>query len=59
MTFSCPNFDFNSENLCMKLNSECIPGRPGCVLFGKVKLSETVKARLAELEEEVRQKRKR
>ena len=39
----------------MKLNSECIPGRPGCVLYGKVKLSEPVKARLAELEEETKQ----
>jgi len=58
MTFSCPNFDFNSDNLCMKLNSECIPGRPGCLLFGKVKLSEPVKARLAELAEETKLARK-
>ena len=49
MTFSCKNFDFN-ENNCMKLKCECIPGRPGCVLEGKVKFSEEIEKRLAELE---------
>jgi hypothetical protein len=50
MTFSCKNFDFNNDN-CMKLHSDCIPGRPGCVLEGKVKFSEDIAARLKELEE--------
>jgi hypothetical protein len=59
MTFSCKNFDFNAEN-CMKLNSECIPGRPGCVLKGKVKFSEDIEKRLQELEAEIAaNKRKR
>ena len=30
---------------------ECIPGRPGCVLAGKVKLSEYIKERLQDTEE--------
>ena len=50
MTFSCKNFDFNSEN-CMKLKTDCIPGRPGCVLEGKVKFSEVIETRLTELKE--------
>ena len=60
MTFSCKNFDFNEEN-CMKLNSDCIPGRPGCVLVGKVKFSEDIEKKLKDLEAKtkVRKKRKR
>lgn len=49
MTFSCKNFDFNSDS-CRKLKAECIPGRPGCVLAGKVKFSEDITRRLEELE---------
>jgi hypothetical protein len=60
MTFSCKNFDFNTEN-CMKLNAECIPGRPGCVLVGKVKFSEDIEKKLKNLEaeRETRKKRRR
>ena len=58
MTFSCKNFDLNDEN-CLKLNSECIPGRPGCVLVGKVKFSDEIEKRLQELEDETRKRKKR
>ena len=58
MTFSCKNFDFNTED-CLKLNSECIPGRPGCVLIGKVKFSEDLEKRLKDLETETSKKKKR
>lgn len=58
MTFSCKNFDFNVEN-CMKLNADCIPGRPGCVLEGKVRFSEEIEKKLKELEEAKRERRKR
>ena len=50
MTFSCKNFDFNNEN-CMKLNTDCLPGRPGCVLEGKVRFSEDIEKKLKELGE--------
>lgn len=36
------------------LKTECIPGRPGCVLVGKVKFSEEITRRLQELEEETK-----
>jgi hypothetical protein len=45
MTFYCKNFDCNLNN-CAMLHAECIPGRPGCVLAGKVKFSETIEERL-------------
>ncbi|MFH7319011.1 hypothetical protein ACHHRT_00195 [Desulfurivibrio sp. D14AmB] len=49
MTFSCRNYDFNLNN-CQKLKSDCIPGRRGCVLEGRVKLSEELEKKVAELE---------
>jgi hypothetical protein len=58
MTFSCKNFDFNAEN-CMKLNTDCIPGRPGCVLHGKVKFSEDIQKKLRELEAAAGARKKR
>ena len=35
MSFFCPHFDQATE-ACAKLRCECVPGRPGCVLAGKV-----------------------
>ena len=58
MTFSCKNFDFNSDN-CMKLKSECIPGRPGCVLEGRVTFSEEIERKLKKLEEKTALEKKR
>jgi hypothetical protein len=58
MTFSCKNFDFNAED-CMKLNTDCIPGRPGCVLEGKVKFSEDIEKKLKDLEAEMKARKKR
>jgi hypothetical protein len=58
MTFSCKNFDFNAEN-CMKLKTDCIPGRPGCVLEGKVRFSEDIENKLKELEEKKLERPKR
>jgi len=59
MTFSCKNFDFNNEN-CMKLNTDCLPGRPGCVLEGKVRFSEDIEKKLKELgEAKLERKRRR
>jgi hypothetical protein len=43
----------------MKLKSDCIPGRPGCVLEGKVTFSEEIEKRLKELEKKTRVRRKR
>lgn len=50
MTFYCKNFDCNLS-ICTKLHGECIPGRPGCVLEGKVKFSEVIEERLKDLAE--------
>jgi hypothetical protein len=58
MTFSCKNYEFGTDT-CAKLKADCIPGRPGCVLEGKVKLSEGLEKRLAGLAEEKKPMRRR
>ena len=50
MTFSCPHYEYDTDN-CVKLKGKCIPGRKGCVLAGKVKMSEALIKKLKELEE--------
>ena len=55
MTFYCKNFDINADR-CTKLKGECIPGRRGCVLEGKVKLSEELQKKIAALGETSSQK---
>lgn len=52
MTFYCKNFDIPAER-CSKLKGECIPGRRGCVLEGKVKLSEDLQKKVDALSESV------
>ncbi|MBA3003140.1 MAG: hypothetical protein FP813_04720 [Desulfurivibrio sp.] len=49
MSFSCKNYDYNDDK-CLMLKQECIPGRPGCVLEGRIALSETLIERIKELE---------
>ena len=57
MTFSCKNFDFNTED-CLKLKTNCIMGRPGCLLEGKVAFSEEILKKLKTLEEETQERKK-
>ena len=51
MTFYCKNLEINTDQ-CIKLHSDCIPGRPGCVLEGRVALSDELQARIDKLEQE-------
>ncbi len=51
MSFSCKNYDYNDDK-CLMLKQDCIPGRPGCVLEGRVALSEALMARIKELEQQ-------
>jgi hypothetical protein len=57
MTFSCKNFDFNTED-CLKLKTNCIMGRPGCLLEGKVAFSEEILKKLKTLEEKTQERKK-
>jgi len=57
MTFSCKNFDFNTED-CLKLKTDCIMGRPGCILEGKVTFSEEIEKKLNDLENKTKERKK-
>ncbi len=46
MSFFCPHFDAATDQ-CMRLKCECIPGRPGCVLRGKVTFAVPAEERIA------------
>lgn len=56
MTFACTNYDYNTDK-CQKLKTDCIPGRPGCVLEGKVKLSEELQKRITGVRETATKRR--
>ena len=58
MTFSCKNFDFNTND-CLKLKTDCIIGRPGCILEGRVVLSEEIEKKLKDLEGKSKKRKKR
>ncbi|MDO8543256.1 MAG: hypothetical protein Q7S40_22700 [Opitutaceae bacterium] len=55
MSFSCPHFEINSDG-CLRLKTDCVPGRPGCVLGSKAVFAVPVEHRIREREEENRRK---
>jgi hypothetical protein len=54
MSFSCPHFRLEDE-YCVRLNTDCVPGRPGCVLGSKAVFAVPVEERIRLREEEKRQ----
>lgn len=55
MTFYCKNLDINTDQ-CNKLHGECIMGRPGCVLEGRVAVSEALQEKIDQLEADRRKR---
>jgi hypothetical protein len=49
MTFYCQNYDINKD-ACKRLRGECIPGRRGCVLEGRVVVREELAERIREVD---------
>ncbi|MFZ5799034.1 MAG: hypothetical protein C4563_04535 [Desulfobulbus sp.] len=58
MTFHCKNYDIN-QDACRKLKGECVPGRRGCVLEGRVAVSEELAVRIKEIDSRLRASRDR
>lgn len=52
MTFHCKNYDINNDK-CKKLKGECVPGRKGCVLEGRVVVSEELEAKIKALDNKI------
>lgn len=52
-SYSCPHIDLET-GWCHRLNTDCVPGRRGCVLHGKVSFVVPAEERVRALEEEKR-----
>ncbi len=55
MSFSCPHFQPDAEH-CLRLKTDCVPGRRGCVVPAKTVFATPVEERLRLREEEKRQR---
>jgi hypothetical protein len=55
-SFSCPFLDV-ANDYCLRLKTDCVPGRRGCVLHGKVSFIVPAEERVRQREEENRQRR--
>ena len=55
MTFHCKNYDINKDK-CKKLKGECVPGRKGCVLEGRVVVSDELEGRIREIDDRTARK---
>jgi hypothetical protein len=53
MSFSCPHFD-PEKDYCRRLDTDCVPGRPGCVLGSASVFAVPVEERIRAKEEERR-----
>lgn len=56
MTFSCPHFEMEND-FCMKLQADCVPGRPGCVLRNNSVFAIPAEQRLREKEQQKEQQK--
>lgn len=54
MSFSCPHFDIERDH-CLLLNTDCVPGRRGCVLGSKAVFAVPAEERVRLREAEKRQ----
>lgn len=51
MTFHCKNYDIEND-ACKKLKGECVPARKGCVLEGRMAVSEELEERIRKIDQE-------
>jgi hypothetical protein len=55
MSFSRPHFRIDDDH-CLRLKTDCVPGRRGCVLEGRGVFAVPAEQRVREREEENRRK---
>ncbi len=56
MSFACPHF-CPDEDHCLRLQTDCVPGRKGCVLVGRAVFAVPAEERVRLREEEKRRER--
>ncbi len=50
-SFACPHYD-TAKDGCLRLKTDCVPGRRGCVLRGKSVFAFSAEERVREREKE-------
>lgn len=50
-SFACPHYD-TAQDGCLRLKTDCVPGRRGCVLRGKSVFAFSAEERVREREKE-------
>ena len=58
MTFHCKNYDIEKDK-CNKLKGECVPARKGCVLEGRMVVSEELEEKIRKINEETTRREKK
>lgn len=51
MTFHCKNYNLENGN-CKRLSGECVPARKGCVLEGRIAVTDELAERIQRINEE-------
>ena len=54
MTFHCKNYNLENGQ-CKRLSGECVPARKGCVLEGRIAVSEDLAEKIQRINEETLQ----
>lgn len=55
MSFACPHFR-NDDDHCLRMKTDCVPGRRGCVLEGKAVFAVPAEVRVRQREQERRRR---
>jgi hypothetical protein len=57
MTFRCKNYDIENDK-CKKLKGDCVPARKGCVLEGRMVVSEELADKIKKIDAETARRSK-
>jgi hypothetical protein len=58
MTFHCKNYDIENDQ-CNKLKGDCVPARKGCVLEGRMVVSDELAEKIRRVDEQTARRGKR
>ena len=57
MTFHCKNYDIENDK-CNKLKGECVPARKGCVLEGRMVVSDELAEKIRSIDQQTARRKK-
>jgi len=57
-SFSCPHLDIKN-NFCLRIKTDCVPGRAGCVLGKKFSFAIPAEERIRNLEKKTKKQKEK